>query len=308
MDGHADTLGRLEAEDRTLGGPSARGHSDLARLLSAGVSLQVLAVCTESEPGRESSLHLLLAQLERFYTDLEGRGEAFLVRERADLDRLGPGRVGFLLGLEGAAPLGGRAGMLRILFRLGVRLLGPVWNGRNDFGDGVAVAGGGGLTGKGCELARLAQDLGVLLDLAHMNEAGFWDLLAATEGPVVASHANARAVHDHRRNLSDAQIRALADRGGLVGVNLYPPFLTAAPEATIADVLRHVAHLLDVAGPNAVGLGLDFDGIEKTPVELPDAGALPRLWSALEGLGLDRSSLAKLLGGNWLRVLRQTLP
>jgi len=308
VDGHADTLTRLRTEDRTLGGLSPRGQSDLGRLLQAGVSLQVLAICAEPGHGPESALKETLTLIDRFHAELAGREEAFVVWERADLARLGPGRVGFLLALEGAGPLCGRAGLLRVLFRLGLRLLGLAWNGRNDFADGVLVSGGAGLTGAGRALIALAEELGVVVDLAHLGQSGFWDVMGMARKPVVVSHANARALVDNRRNLDDSQLRAVAGCGGVVGVNLYPPFLTSAPTATVDDVLRHLDHLLRMAGPAAVGLGLDFDGIETTPVDLPDMAALPRLVAALGRLGLDQQGLTGLLGGNWLRVFHQILP
>ena len=307
VDAHADTLARLSEEGRSLGERSTRGHSDLPRLLEAGVSLQVLAICTE-DMNAESGLRDTLTMIDRLYGDLHGREDAFVVCTRADLDRLGPNRVGFILGLEGAGPLGGRLGLLRVLHRLGLRLLGLTWNGRNEFADGVKVEGGAGLTGSGRALLALAEELGIVVDLAHLNEQGFWDAVAAAKRPVVVSHANARAICDHPRNLTDAQLRALAAHGGVVGLNLYPPFLTTAGRAGLDDILRQLGHLLEVAGPEAVGLGFDFDGIEVTPVDLPEITALPRLITALDRLGLDPAARAGLLGGNWLRVFRQILP
>ena len=307
VDAHADTLARLSVEDRVLGERSTRGHSDLPRLLEAGVSLQVLAICTEDN-NAETGLRDTMTMIGRLYTDLRGRDDAFVVCTRADLDRLGPDRVGFILGLEGAGPLCGRLGLLRVLHRLGIRLLGLAWNGRNEFADGIKVEGGAGLTGLGRTLLALAEELGIVVDLAHLNEQGFWDAVAVARQPVVASHANARAVCDHPRNLTDAQLRAIAAHGGVVGLNLYPPFLTTADRAGLDDILRQLDYLLEVAGPQTVGLGFDFDGIEVTPVDLPEITALPRLLSALDRLGLDSAARAGLLGGNWLRVFRQILP
>lgn len=308
VDGHADTLTRLGEERRTLGEDSTRGQSDLPRLIRAGVSLQVLAICLESSPETESWLRRLLVLIDRFYDDLTSARDGFLVNSRADLVNLGPGRVGFLLGLEGAGPLGKSPELLRILHRLGIRMLGLTWNERNQFADGAMVPGGGGLTRAGRELIAIAEGLGIVVDLAHLGPAGFWDVMAIAAKPAVASHANARAVCGHPRNLDDDQLRALSAQGGVVGVNLYPPFLTSAPTADVEDVLRHLDHLIKVAGPHAVGLGLDFDGIEITPTDLPDVSALPCLMAAIDRLGLSESERAGVLGGNWLRVFHQILP
>ena len=138
--------------------------------------------------------------------------------------------------------------------------------------------------------------------------SGFWDVVATARRPIVVSHANARAICDHPRNLTDEQLRAVAAHGGVVGLNLYPPFLLPTGRAGLDDVLRQLDYLLQVAGPQVVGLGLDFDGIELTPIDLPDITALPRLIAVLDRLGLDQDARAGLLGGNWLRVFRQILP
>ena len=307
VDGHADTLSRLEPERRSLVDFSTRGHSDLGRLLRAGVSMQVLAICVEDR-GLEPGLSEALALVDRFHRELQGCEAAFPVISRTDLDSLKPGRVGFLLGLEGGAPLCGQSHMLRIFFRLGLRLLGLTWNNRNSLADGVMVADGGGLTPSGRDMIRLAGELGVLIDLAHLGPRGFWEAVEMAEHPMVVSHANAGALCGHRRNLSDEQIRAVAAIGGLVGVTLNPPFLTSEPTAGISHVLRHLEHLISVAGPEAVGFGLDFDGIERTPEDLRDISDLPRLLSALARLGLDEAALAGIMGRNWLRVLSQVLP
>lgn len=308
VDGHADTLTCLGREDRTLTGFSTRGHSDVPRLLRAGVALQVLAICAEEENGPEPGLRDVLVSLDRFHLELAACPAAFPILGKGDLDRLAPGRVGFLLALEGAMPLCGRPGLLRILFRLGVRMLGLTWNGRNPFADGVKVEGGAGLTAAGRGLVALAEELGMVVDLAHLNRAGFWDAMAASSHPPVVSHANARAVCDHPRNLDDDQVRAIAARGGVVGLTLCPAFLSDRGSARSDDVLRHLEHFLAVAGPDAIGLGLDYDGIETTPVDLPDITALPRLVGALDRLGLDEAARGAILGGNWLRVFRQILP
>lgn len=308
VDGHADTLCRLQAEDRLLCERSQIGHSDLVRLLQAGISLQVLAVCVESDFPADAGLRRLMELMHLFDRSLLGRDDAFQILNKSDLERIAPGRVGFLLGLEGGAPLGGNPGILHQMFRLGLRLLGLVWNNRNDLADGVGVEDGRGLTDQGREIVVTAEDLGMVLDLAHLNRRGFWEVMEIVRQPPVVSHANAGAVCNHRRNLDDDQLRAVAARGGVIGINLYPPFLTDAPTASIDDVLRHLGHMLDIAGLESIALGLDFDGIEATPADLPDITALPLLIAALPHLGLDETSRAAILGRNWLRVFGQILP
>ncbi len=304
VDAHADTLLDLAAGRRRFRERSAVGHVDLPRLREGGVDVQFFSVFVESAYKPERALSRCLHLIEVFHRQVLACEGVRLVRTEAEARAAGAsGELGAVLALEGAEAIGTDLTLLGLLRRLGVTCLGLCWNERNAFADGVGQArSGGGLTDLGVEVIREAERLGMVVDLAHLSEAGFWDALAVASRPVIVSHANARALCDHRRNLTDAQLRALGAAGGVVGISFCPDFVDPA-QATLQRVADHVVHAALVAGADSVGLGSDFDGIETVPEGLDDVSRLPRLTEELLRRGFSDRELEGVLGGNVLRLL-----
>jgi membrane dipeptidase len=190
-----------------------------------------------------------------------------------------------------------------------------VWSRPNAYADGVPFRfpsspdTGSGLTGAGKELVGECNRLGVLVDLSHTNERGFWDVAGLTEAPLVATHSNAHALCPASRNLTDRQLDAIRDSDGMVGVNFAVGFLREdggeSEETPLETVVRHVDYLVERVGINGVGFGSDFDGA-KVPERIGDVSGLPNLLAALHDAGYDDASLRKLAHENWGRVLRAT--
>ncbi len=312
FDGHCDTLAW------TLPGPFYRdlrqwgqaGQLDLPRLHAGGVNCQVFA-CFPGE-GRiaASPASAALQRLEGLYTLMaQAPDHLTLVRTGADLDRLRPGGpIGAILGLEGAEALEGAISLLHTFHRLGLRLLGLAWNPRNAACDGIEVGGNYGLTSFGREVVAAANQLGIVIDVSHLNAAGVEDVLALSRRPVIASHSNARALFDHPRNLTDAQIRAIAGQGGVVGATFVAEFMRADKyEATFDDFMAHLEHIIDIAGPDHVGLGSDYDGATICR-GLESGERYPLVTEALLSLGYSETTIRGILGENLRRVFRQVLP
>lgn len=221
------------------------------------------------------------------------------------------GRIAAVLHLEGAEAIGPDLDMLYLLHALGLRSLGPVWSRPTIFGHGVPFAApagpdmGPGLTPEGHALIAACADLGIAVDLSHLNEAGFWDV-ARSGAPLIATHSNAHAVTACARNLTDAQLRAIGESGGMAGLNFGVGFLhPEGARIAFADwdpLIRHLDHMIALAGEDHVGIGSDFDGA-LTPLCLPDAGALPDFWAALARHGYGADLIARLARGNWLAAL-----
>jgi membrane dipeptidase len=148
--------------------------------------------------------------------------------------------------------------------------------------------------------------LGVVIDVSHLSDAGFWDLLEVAKGPVIASHSNSREVCDHPRNMTDEMIRALADRGGVMGMNFAPSFVHPS-SPSVETLMDHVDHIVDLVGPDHVGLGSDFDGIPSTPVGLEDVTRMPRITEELVRRGYTEEDASKILGGNHLRLIKRVV-
>lgn len=220
-----------------------------------------------------------------------------------------------ILHFEGAEMIDENLYALEMYHSAGLRSLGPVWSRSNIFAHGVPFAfgespdTGPGLTDLGKELVRACNVLGIMIDLSHMNEKGFWDVAAITSAPLVATHSNVHAICPSTRNLTDKQLDAIAESGGVVGLNFNVPFLhpegkrdADMPLSIMAD---HVDYLVDKLGIDGVAMGSDFDGA-MMPNGVSDCSKLPNLIDELRGRGYDDEALRKIGYGNWVRVLAET--
>jgi membrane dipeptidase len=251
-----------------------------------------------------------------FKIEADSGRQTKVVRTAEELEScLRDGVLAAVLHFEGAENLGPEPGALEDLYETGLRSLGLVWSRPNAYGQGVPFRfpaspdTGPGLTDTGRELVRECNRLGVLLDLSHLNERGFWDVAEITEAPLVATHSNAYTLCPTTRNLTDPQLDAIRDSDGLVGVNFAVGFLREdgkdEEDTPIETVVRHVDYLVERIGVERVGFGSDFDGA-KVPLEIGDASGLPKLLEALRERGYSDAELKKLAHENWVGVLRTT--
>jgi len=312
-DGHSDTMLALDRQKRSLGERSTTGHADLPRLLEGGVTAQLFALFVEDEYLPGEAIRRTLQLLDLFYREAAANADGMLVATTAAEIRRAKaeGKLAGLLGIEGGEAIEGDLAALRCFYRLGVRLLTVTWNRRNALADGQKEARtNGGLTTLGVEAVQEMNRLGMIVDLSHLSAAGVQDVLAVSRAPVIASHSNARAVQDHPRNLTDEQVRGIAQGGGLVGVTLVPIFVAPEGQATLERLVDHIARLLQVGGEDHVGVGTDYDGFGfHGPADqfhdMPDVSHLPRLTEALLRRGLSERVIEKVLGGNFLRVFEE---
>jgi membrane dipeptidase len=307
FDGHCDSIAEMTDGTRDLSHESAEGHLDLPRLRRGGVGAQVMAIWTHERHLPSGAMHRAVNMLGDILALTDGPDSpAVLALTPACVVRaIASGRPALVAALEGAEPLEGSLEALHVFHRAGIRLITLTWSRRNQAADGVAESGtGGGLTRFGRELVAEMGRLGVVTDISHISEKGFWETVDAAAAPVVASHSNAKALCAHPRNLTDDQIRAVAASGGLVGVCLHTSFLDDAPEtrATVSRVADHVLHIGDVVGLEHVGLGSDFDGGISLPAPMRDVRDIPLLLRELSDRGLSPSELVAFAHGNWMRV------
>jgi membrane dipeptidase len=245
---------------------------------------------------------------------LERAGALTVARSIADVDRAlaeGVPPVA-VLHMEGAEPIDPGLESLPAWHSMGLRSIGPVWSRANAFATGVRFVTpsspdiGPGLTDAGLALVEACAELGILVDLSHMNEKGFWDVARLEAGPLVASHSGAHAVAEASRNLTDAQLDAIGESGGLVGI-VYATFFVRPdfaddPDTPLAAIAAHARHVADRIGVDYVALGSDFDGAT-IPAPLGDVAGLPRLLDALRAVGFSVEELERIAWHNWRRVL-----
>jgi membrane dipeptidase len=241
---------------------------------------------------------------------LERAGVLRLVRDARELDEDGP--LAATLHVEGAEPIGAGLDELEVLHAAGLRSLGLTWSRPNIFATGVPFAfpgspdQGPGLTDAGKALVQACGELGVLVDCAHLNARGFWDVAELADRPLVVSHSNAHAVCPSPRNLTDEQLRAVGESGGVVGLNFHVGFLrpdgAEDRDTPVETLVAHAEHIAEVAGIDSLALGTDLDGATM-PDALADVSRLPILFDALRAAGFTEADLEKVAWTNWRRVL-----
>jgi membrane dipeptidase len=301
----------------------------LPNLVAGGIGFQVCALFADVEDGVERALADTLAQTTAFRRAAAECPHAVApVRTRADLDGL-DGQIGLMLSLEGCEALGSNPELIEVFWELGVRMVSLTWNRRNAFADGAAEPGHGGLSRLGRMLVARLVELGAILDLAHASDRTFEDVLETASGaPLVVSHAGCRAIVDTPRNVSDDQLRALAERDSVFCVMALPVVVDPA-HPTIARVVDHVDHAVEVMGVEHVGLGGDFIRQVALALDLADQPAAllphgltiadpveglagpedyPALVAELRRRGYEGDELEAILSGNLLRLLRSALP
>jgi membrane dipeptidase len=332
FDGHNDVLTAADHAGFPTGRP--HGHLDLPRMKAGGMRGGIFAVFVASRPehrtpvprddgviefglARPVSPHRAAAEAAAAAGRLlawERQGHLKVARTIADVDAAAEGDAGpvTVLHLEGAEAIGPSLEALELWYAAGLRSLGPVWSRPNIFGHGVPFISpsssdtGPGLSDAGKALVRRCAELGVLVDLSHLNEAGFWDIARLDVGPLVASHSAAHAICPASRNLTDAQLEAIGASDGLVGIVFACPFLRPDfaddPDTPLDLIARHARYVADRIGPEHVALGSDFDGAT-IPAALGGAAGLPKLLEALARVGFSADELAGVAWGNWRRVL-----
>lgn len=254
----------------------------------------------------------MLVRIER-----AAQGAVAICRNVAEIrGAMARGALATVLHIEGAEAIDDKLHFLDVLYAAGLRSLGPVWSRPNIFGHGVPFRfpsspdTGDGLTAAGEDLVHVCNDLKILIDLSHLNEKGFWDVARLSKSPLVATHSNAHALCPSPRNLTDNQLAAIRDTGGMVGLNFATGFLrpdgNMRTDTDIALMVQQLDYLLDKLGEDHVGLGSDFDGAP-VPQKIGSAAGLPVLFDALRAKGYSDALLARIASENWLRLLERTI-
>ncbi|MBQ1375817.1 MAG: dipeptidase [Clostridia bacterium] len=229
-------------------------------------------------------------------------------KSRADYDAaVKAGKIAAILSIEGGLPLNGDTGNLDKFHEMGVRLMTLTWNRYNGIADGITEETGRGLTDFGRKVVERMGKLNMLIDVSHLSVRGFYDVMEAHKGIVVASHSNSIAECSHRRNLTDEQFGLLKASGGGCGINLYADFISDRTTAHISDVVRHIEHFMALGGEDSLFIGADFDGIERTVKGLEDVVHIENLYEELLKLNYKEKTVKKLFYDNLERIMLTVL-
>lgn len=308
IDGHADSFGDAMKGVRSYLARAYEGQLDLPRQVEAGIDLSFQAVYTPPDHQGDGAYAYALDMASFVHAALRaGAGRLWLVREASELARLGEVPA-ILLVLEGASPLAGKIERLEILDALGFRAMGLTHDPANEAAGGCKAAPEQDrLTPFGRDLVAALDRRGWVIDAAHLGRSSLEELLALSAGPIVSSHTGMRALCDTPRNLDDAQVRAIAATGGLVGIDFVPEHLAKPLPATRDDFFRHVEHAVALVGSEHVAIGSDFDGYTTPLGGMRDAADYPWIAQRLLDAGHPADATRNILGENWKRVLAARL-
>lgn len=230
-----------------------------------------------------------------------------IIKSKKDLKRNG---LNGLLSIEGLYFMEGNVNYIDSLYDRDVRCISLTWNPDNEFSGGVGGEKGSGLSAKGRKLVNKAIDKGILIDVSHLSDKGFWDIerIAIQKNkPFVATHSNVRSICSNRRNLDDEMLKAIAGTGGLSGINMYSCFLNDSCSANEEDAVRHIEYICSLTGPGHVGFGCDFDGIDINKSAVPGPWAINTILEKLLRLNYSESDVLNIASGNFIRVLEKVL-
>mgnify|MGYP001152859916 CR=1 FL=1 len=308
LDMHTDTLTKVVDTGQSLYSNSY--NIDFLRIKKHGSYVQNFAAYIDSAYCPSNAMKRAIELIDRLNQECEKCKDdvTLCCNYNEIIDALESRKAPILLSIEGGEALQGSLAALRIFYKLGVRSICLTWNYRNEIADGVAEAiSGGGLTVFGRDVVKEMNRLGMLIDLSHISERGFWDVMTLTRQPVILSHSNAYKVCPHRRNLKDEQIEAVKQNGGVIGINLYPYFLNGSDKATIDDVIRHIEHIIGITGEEHIGIGADYDQTEPIFDGIDGIEYTTNIFEELLKRNYPDSVVSKIAGENFLRVIKQVL-
>jgi len=355
IDGHCDTIGRVLDGGVDLGIRSNKGHIDIPRMIEGGLDAQFFACFVHPRYMPDHCIKRTIDMIDALYREVARHPDKMEIAYSAsDVIRINKeGKIAAILAIEGGHAIEDDLAALRTFYRLGVRYMTLTWMNNNNWADASGpeqtIPNHGGLTDFGREVVREMNRLGMIVDVSHVADSTFWDVIEVAKKPIIASHSCCYALNPHYRNLKDDELRALAKNGGVIGINYSPSFLSTRywkesekvreelrPKVEKLrkeykdqpDVMRkkimalyrearskvkpvplsvlvdHIDHAVKIAGVDHVGLGSDFDGISDTPEGLEDVSKLPNITRELLKRGYTEEEIRKILGGNFLRVLK----
>lgn len=304
IDLHCDVLEKLTRFENVNFRDDKRLHANLERLKKGQIKVQIFAIFIHPRIPQSLKFHEVLRQIKAFQEKVLKEPEMIHITDWKQVEQLKDGQIGAVLSLEGCDAIGNDIEKLKYILNAGVKLVGLTWNYENGVAYGASEDPEKGLKPFGHQVIELLNEHNVIIDVAHLNEKGFYEVLPLAK-KVIASHCNSRALCDHARNLTDHQVRALIQHGGRIHIVFYPPFIEKGKNNTsIIKLMEHIQHLSKIIGVNHIGFGSDFDGIDPYFVtHLSNASEFPNLITAMQK-DFSPESLEKILWSGFLEFVR----
>ncbi len=306
FDTHCDTVFELYEQNKKLNKNDL--HLDIEKMREYGTYIQVFAAFIDKKSIKIPPVKHCLSLIERYKSELEqNKSEISAILSEKDLERAKENSgVYSILAIEGAEALEGSLDAIDMFYKAGVRLITLTWNYTNELAGGI-LEDNTGLTEFGKNAVKKMEEMGIIVDVSHICEKGFWDVLKYTKYPFVASHSCAKALCSHPRNLSDEQISAMIERGCGIGINFYPEFLDNSGSCSIERIVDHIEYILKLGGKDILGLGSDFDGVPKLPIGLNGVQDMKKLFDSMEARGFSEQIIQNVKFENFYRIFYDAL-
>ncbi len=310
IDTHIDTLWAMKKQNREFYESSDEGHIDLSRAqeanLLAGFFTGYPSNSTYTTEKMMADWVKMVNQPKNMMYQIKSFKDLENLEMQRNGNRMNEMEIGVILSLEGSSGIDTGLNRLYIYYQMGLRSIGLTWNEENQFATGQAQGEHRGLTGEGFDLLSAVEDLGIIIDVSHLNDKSFWDVLNNTNSPVIASHSNVRYLADHRRNLTREMIEAIHSSGGSIGINLCTHFLNDdAEKASMNDAIRMFGEIIKIADIKSVHLGADLDGAP-LPRDMKDISSIPELFNNLKlDLNLSNNELNLIKKDNVKRIIKK---
>jgi membrane dipeptidase len=301
---HCDTVGKI-LDGFDIRKENEEMQIDLPKLQEGGVNLQVFASWLNPKYAPNHCARRALRLIETILAMIDKNREFVQIKNSKQCKKLKKGKIGVMLAIEGGDAIEGSLEVLSIYSRLGVKMMTLTWNESNRIGDAALdlLKPHNGLSKFGKDVVKEMERLKMIIDISHASERTFWDVYENTTLPFIASHAGVYSVREHKRNLNDNQIKAIAEREGVIGVFFLPKYISKKRSVTVEYVADHIDRVKEIGGIGTIAIGSDFDGMTKRTRNLEHAGKLVNLTKELKKRGYKKSEVKKILGGNFLRVL-----
>ncbi len=302
FDGHCDTITTAMKKNENLFKNSC--HIDIERMCKFDNPVQVFAVWLEKEKLSKpffytnEAIDFFESEIKKHTDFLKPAKNYFDIKENIKNNK-----ASGILGIEGCEAFEGNKDNIYIFFEKGVRVFTITWNYENELGFGAATESKEGLKPFGKEAIHILNKLNGIVDVSHLNEAGFWDICEISDKPFIASHSNSKKICSHLRNLSDEQIIEISRRNGIIGINLYPYFLEENGKADINTIIKHIDHILEIGGENVLGIGCDFDGIDCSPNGVSNILDINNLYLKIAEY-FGENTAKKVIGENFLKFFQ----
>lgn len=306
FDAHCDTITKIMETGEALIKNTC--HIDIERGSQLNGYIQTFAAFIDPEFYGKGAKQRAIDIINKLNLEVSKNTDKIVIcKNSSQIDvSLEENKIAALLSIEGGEALLGEIENVEYFYEMGVRSICLTWNYKNEIATGVSDSKNGeGLSEFGKTVVYQMNKLGMLVDVSHLSVQSFWDVVNTSKKPIIASHSNAYKLCEHKRNLDDEQLKAIAKLNGVIGLNLYPEFLSLHGNASLKDVLSHIEYIVSLIGADHIGIGADFDGIEKTPNDILGVHQINKIFNELAKMNYSQDFIDKLAYGNFTRIFKE---